>query len=222
MENAADHKELSSFAGRAMKDKTKSDPDNNLCQQPEDYLMNGRNNPVGSEEEAASKDALALVHKLEAHQIELEMQNEELRLSKLEMENALAKYSDLYDFAPIGLFTLDENRQILEVNIAGAELLGMKRGSLLNGRFELFVAREDRQSFVAFCESAFETSARQTCELSLLRDEVPAVYACIEGMAAGYSMPDGRQLRIAVMDITERKQAEDSLRHERGKVPAGI
>jgi len=193
MENAADHKELSSFAGRAMKDKPKSDPDNNLGQPPD-------------------ADILALVHEVQAHQVELQMQNEELKRTKLEMNNALAKYSALYDFAPIGLFTLDENRCILEVNIAGAELLGVKRANLLNRPFELFVALEDCQSFIAFSKSAFETSARQICELSLLRDRVPTLYARIEGMATRCHISDGKQFRIAVMDITERKRAEDSLR----------
>ncbi len=203
--------ELSSFAGRAMKDKLKSDPDNNLCQPLEDLLKNGRSNPASSEE-SASADVLALVHEVQANQIELQMQNEELKRTKLEMNDALAKYSDLYDFAPIGLFTLDENRHILEVNIAGAELLGVKRADLLNRPFELFVAKDDRLSFISFCKSAFETSARQICELSFLRDKVPTLYARIEGMVTGGHMPDERQFRIAVMDITERKRAEDSLR----------
>ncbi|MFB3765744.1 MAG: ATP-binding protein [Methanotrichaceae archaeon] len=190
-----------------MKYKSSSDPDNNNSRRPA-----GDHSKCVSEDDAASADALALVHKMQIHQIELEMQNEELRRAKLEINNALAKYSDLYDFAPIGLFTLDESREILEVNVAGAELLGMKKDSLLSRRFELFIAVADRQSFITFCKSAFETSARQTCELSLLRDEAPAIYACIEGMATGVRTPDRRQLRIAVMDITERKRAEEVLR----------
>ena len=173
--------------------------------------MGSRSDPAGFEGEG--KDARALVHELQVHQIELEMQNEELKLAKLETENALMKYSDLYDFAPIGLFAFDAQGLIQEVNLAGAKLLGMERRSLMNGRhFQLFVAPKDRPLFDDFCKKAFETSIKQTCELNLLRDGKPTVYARIEGIVAEDGSRNGRQCRIAAIDITERKRAEEALR----------
>ncbi len=171
-----------------------------------------QHNEESIEPAKASTDALALVQELQVHQIELKMQNEELKRLKLETEIALERYSDLYDFSPIGLFTLDEKRHILEVNVAGAELLGVEKRNLLNKHFGLFIAPEDRLSFDSFYNKALETSTRQTCELCLLRNEVPTVYAQIEGMSTRGHKLNGRQCRIAVSDITKRKKGEESLR----------
>ena len=117
-----------------------------------------------------NRDALALVHELQVHQIELEMQNETLKLAKLETEDVLAKYSDLYDFAPVGLFAFDEQGKIQELNLAGAKLLGSERSNLIARHFQHFVAPKDRPSFVEFCKKAFGASTKQTCELNLLKD----------------------------------------------------
>jgi PAS domain-containing protein len=121
------------------KEKAESNQWDGLRHQAENRLKNCRSDLIGSTN-GDSKDALALVHELQVHQIELEMQNEELRHSKLETENALMKYSDLYDFAPIGLFAFDARGLILEVNLAGAALLGTERRNLMNRHFRMFVA----------------------------------------------------------------------------------
>ena len=188
-------------------EKAKSNQNGDLRHQAEEHLMGRGSDPASFKGEG--KDARALVHELQVHQIELEMQNEELKLAKLETENALMKYSDLYDFAPIGLFAFDAQGLIQEVNLAGAKLLGIERRSLMNGRhFQLFVAPKDRPFFDDFCKKAFDTSIKQTCELNLLKDGKPAVYARIEGIVAEDGSTNGRQCRIAAIDITERKKAE--------------
>ena len=112
------------------------------------------------------------------------MQNEELKRARLEAEDALMKYSDLYDFAPIGLFTIDAQGLIQELNLAGATLLGKERSKLLNGPFWRFVAPKDRPSFDDFCKKAFETCIKQTCELNLIRTDGATVYVRIEGIVA--------------------------------------
>ena len=117
-----------------------------------------------------SANAIALVHELQVHQIELEMQNEELKRARLE-EEAQEKYSDLYDFAPIGLFTLDEQGRILELNLSGARLLGVERRNLSKKSFRRFVAPKDRPTIDDFCKKAFETSTKQACELLLLKKD---------------------------------------------------
>jgi PAS domain S-box-containing protein len=111
-----------------------------------------------------------LLHELQVHQIELEMQNEELMLSRAEMEASLDRYSELYDFAPVGYFTLDPAAKILQVNLTGARLLGMERAQLVNTRFELFVSESDRPVFNAFLTKAFESRAKESCEVALRSD----------------------------------------------------
>lgn len=156
-------------------------------------------------------DSQALAHQLQVQKIELEMQNEELKRAKLEAESMLAKYSDIYDFSPIGLFTLDVQGRILEANLAGATFLGMARGSLMNNSFRQFVAPKDRRSFDDFCKSAFGTSTRQLCELRLIRNDGSTIYVRIDGTATEDRLLDRKQLRIDVIDITERKQAKEAL-----------
>lgn len=160
----------------------------------------------------ADRDVHKLVHELQVHQVELEMQNEELKRSKLVAEDALIKYSDLYDFAPIGLFTLDKEGIIQEVNLAGAALLRIARKDLDHQLFKLFVVKEDLPSFNDFLKKAFKNSVRQTCELKLIWKKGPAVYARIEGTVTEDCPGKARSCRIAVIDITERKMAEEELR----------
>ena len=162
-----------------------------------------------------NRDALALVHELKVHQIELEMQNETLKLAKLETEGFLAKYSDLYDFAPMGLFAFDEQGKIRELNLAGAKLLGSERRNLIAKYFQHFVAPKDRPSFMEFCKKAFEASTKQTCELNLLKDGKPTVYVRIEGIVSEDGSLNRRQCRIAAIDITERRWMEEELRKAR-------
>jgi len=192
------------------KERTETNHGTDLRREAEVRLKDCKDNPVGFAVED-SGDALALVHELQVHQIELEMQNEELKRTKLEADDALAKYSDLYDFAPIGLFNLNEQGIILEVNLAGAMLLGVERRNLTNRSFSKFVALKDRASFDDFRKKTFETSVKQTCELSLLRDGVPTIYARIVGTATTNSPPGERECRIAIVDITESKNAESIL-----------
>ena len=192
------------------KEKAESNQNGNRRRHGEERLKASESGPIGSKT-ADGVDAMALVHELQVHQIELEKQNEELKSARREMEDALTKYSDLYDFAPIGLFTIDLHGLIQEVNLAGAKLLAAERRNLINRLFRLFVAPKDRPNFDDFCKSAFETLTKQTCELNLLKDCASAVYVRIEGIVPGDDSPNDRLCRIAVMDITKSKHAEEKL-----------
>ena len=191
--------------------------ENDLRRLAEARLKDRRSNLDSSATEK-SRDALALVHELQVHQIELEMQNEELKLAKLETEDVLAKYSDLYDFAPMGLFAFDEQGKIQEINLAGAKLLGAERRNLISRHFRQFVAPKDRPSFGEFCKKAFEASNKQTCELNLLKDGGPTVYVRIEGIVTEDGSLNERQCRIAAIDITERRWMEEELRNARDEL----
>lgn len=143
------------------------EPEKDLRRQAEELLRNGKGSLDGSNANEC-RDKLSLVHELQVHQVELEMQNESLRHAQLETEDALAKYSDLYDFAPIGLFTLDMQGVVVEVNHAGAELLGQGERNLMHRNFRLFVAPEDRPSFNGFLKKTLENSVKQTGEFILV------------------------------------------------------
>src|SRR5882672_1531872 len=96
-----------------------------------------------------------LLHELEVHQIELEMQNSDLQKARDDLEAALEKYTDLYDFAPVGYFSIDESGVILEANLRGAALLGVERSRLINRRLLLFMSPTSRPMFLAFLKKVF-------------------------------------------------------------------
>jgi PAS domain S-box-containing protein len=167
----------------------------------------------------AEADARALVHELQVHQIELEMQNEELLCAQTAVQEVSDKYHDLFDFAPVGYFRLDEQGRILEVNLAGAAILGLYRTTALGQRFGQFVAVEHRAALAEFCQRVSATGAKQTCEIEFRRNEEP-VYAVVEGVPA----PQGKgklSLCVTVTDISDRRRAEQELVEGRQRL-AGI
>jgi len=146
-----------------------------------------------------------LVHELEVHQIELEMQNAVLFQARNDLEKALDKYTDLYDFAPVGYFTLDHEGVVQAANLGGAGLLGMERSMLLGRRFGLFVAVEDRTAFADFLGKTLPSEGKESCELTLLGKGNQPLFAQIEAV----SFASGLECHVAVIDITERKRAEE-------------
>lgn len=152
-------------------------------------------------------DVLKLIHELEVHQVELELQNEELRRGQSELEGSRKKYFDLYDLAPIGYVTLDRNGLIREINLTGAELLGTERRRLNRRRFARFVTRSDRDDFHKFCRRLFESARREDCELRLASSERPPVDVLLSGVAIHDNEGNLNLCQVAVMDITARKKA---------------
>ncbi len=102
-------------------------------------------------------DAQKLIHELEVYQIELEMQNDELRQVQLELEASRDRYIDLYDFAPVGYFSISDKGFILRANLIGATMLGMQRGKLRGRHFSEFIAKDD-QHFVSTGKSSHPAS----------------------------------------------------------------
>jgi hypothetical protein len=139
-----------------------------------------------------------LVHELQVHQVELEMQNEELRQSYEIMETALRKYTILYDFAPMGHFTLDRDAGIMELNFTGAEILGDKRIALVNSNFKLFVSDASKQVFNTFFEKLYSGHSKESCDVILGYDQKKLCHAYIEGIVTG----DDHQCLLSVVDLT--------------------
>jgi|GEM_PF-1045959 len=150
-----------------------------------------------------------LVQELQVHQIELEMQYEELLLAQAEAETVRAQYVDLYDFAPVGYCTLDAHGLILLLNLSAARLLGTVRQRLMGRRFPLFVARADQEKFVGFLVQVLQADHRQTCELEMLREDGTAFWAQLKAVAV--AVGSARQCRLAIIDITAQRQATRAL-----------
>ena len=151
------------------------------------------------------------LHELRVHQIELEMQNEELRRTQEELEASRARYFDLYDLAPVGYFTLSEQGLILEANLTAAKLLGVARGALAKQPLSRFVLREDQDIYYLHRRALLETGAPQSSELRVLKKDAAPIWVRVE--AATAQDADGASVwRAVVSDITDNKRAERALK----------
>jgi PAS domain S-box-containing protein len=152
-----------------------------------------------------------LLHELEVHQIELEMQNAQLSQARDEAETALEKYSDLYDFAPVGYFTLDRDGVIRGANFTGASLLGIERARLLGRSIGEFLLPEDRPTFTAFLGKVFASWDKEACEVAIKRAGKRPLHLQIEAVASA----SAAECRVAVIDITARREAEKLRKSDR-------
>ncbi len=153
-------------------------------------------------------DAQRLIHELQVHQVELELQNAELLAAREEIEAGLARYTELYDFAPVGYFTLSRDGTILQLNLAGARLLGAERAKLENRRFGQFVADDARAAFNRGLAEAFASPGKLAWEVRLARAADPPQFVRIEAIAR----ESGRDCLAAVTDVTYRRLFERALR----------
>jgi len=149
-----------------------------------------------------------LLHELQVHQVELEMQNTELLQARDEAEKALGKYTDLYDFAPIGYFTLDSGGIVKSANLTGASLLGIERSRLLGQNFGQFVPMTSRPSFSQFLGKVFASQAKEACETQLTTEGDSPFFVQIEALAD----QSGQMCRIAIINISERRRMEEKIR----------
>jgi len=157
-------------------------------------------------------DIPALVHELEVHQIELEMQNEELQSAHAIARQAAQKYTNLFDFAPVGLFVLGPDGTIREVNLAGAALLGLERQNVAGRLIQQFVVPEHRVAFSDFRDSLRPGEGRRTCETRLLCAHRDPRVVLVEATVAENLPGQGQECRLGMIDNTERAQAELKLK----------
>lgn len=189
--------------------------------------------------EKSPEDMQALVHDLHVHQIELTLQNEELRriqteleVSRMQYADLYNKYANLYEFAPVGYCTLDESGVILEMNLTAAKQLGIQRDTALRARIYQYIVEDDHDSCFVYLHAAFSTGLRQTCELQLLKQDGTCFWAQLEGIVAQVGSKGGSEVRsehlsalpqgaetsttnyclVAITDITDRKHAEEQLK----------
>jgi len=152
-----------------------------------------------------------VIHELQVHQIELEMQAEELRRAHLELEESRDRYLDLYDFAPVGYLTLSDKALIEEVNLTGALLLGILRRRLIQARFRKFVVPKDHDTWDRHFTNVLRTGEKESFDIELLNSNVsrfPVRLDCIR-IHENEKHPS---VRITISDITRQKEAEAAIR----------
>jgi PAS domain S-box-containing protein len=168
-----------------------------------------KNKPIS---EPISEDIGRLIHELQTHKIELEMQNEELLRTLKALEESNNKYSDLYDFAPVGYFTIHKDGIIIEANLTGANLLGVERGLLIGKPLSRFIFRDDQDSYYLYSKHVFETKERQICKIRLVRKDKTQFHAQLESIVMQNHDGNDNQYRTIISDISESKLAEESLK----------
>jgi PAS domain S-box-containing protein len=165
----------------------------------------------------STEEIQELVHELHVHQIELELQNVDLRQAQLKLEELKDKYMDLYDFAPAGYMTLNDKGLILEANLTAVRLLGVERTSLLKMFLSHFVCQEFVNPYYSYLKQVFESQSRETCEIKLTRKDGAVFYAQMESVAVQDETGGGggggpyNRCRTILTDMTEHNLADEQL-----------
>ena len=159
-----------------------------------------------------------LIHDLRVHQLELEMQNRELREAHSELELARDRYADLYDFAPVGYVTLDTQGRMLEINLSGSKLLGKPRAELLKIPFSSFLHSQDIQHFFNYLKQVLCSDRKVATEVHLKDGKHTFRYCYLESIPISDTNGNAVTCRTAIIDISERKHAEEQLRLAHAKM----
>jgi PAS domain S-box-containing protein len=187
--------------------KTYPGPANTLRQRAEDVFREKVSGPLGTMAAHRPEELESALHELQVHQIELEMQNEEMRQAQTQLEISQARYFDLYDLAPVGYLTLSERGLILEINLTACTLFDNARVSLLQQRLSNLILPDDQDIFYRHRQRLFETGAPQVCELRLMKKDSAPFWARLDSTLA--KNPGGPPICHATMiDINDRKKMD--------------
>lgn len=158
------------------------------------------------------KETTKLIHELRVHQIELKMQNEELRRIQEELEEARDRYSHLYDFAPVGYLTINAEGIVEGANLTFTTLIGMERSAVVGKPFSRFIQCEDQDVYYLNLQRLLESGDLQSIKLRLTKNDGSDFFTNLECMLIRENDNDPKQIRIVVSDITEQKELEWRLR----------
>ncbi len=159
------------------------------------------------------EDVQKLVHLLQVHQVELEHQNNELRIAQEELESSRNKYVNIFDFSPIPYFTLDINGIIKEVNLNAAKMFAIERKKLIGSNFISFISLDERDIFNGFIKSVFTSSIKCACELKVINKDKRVFHVLLEGLKLDDAPEEtDRNCQLAIIDLTEYKKVENSLK----------
>jgi PAS domain S-box-containing protein len=184
------------------------DPKRLLRRRAEDRLRADAAKPggAGSAGGAADADPERLIHELTVHQLELEMQNDELRRTYRELEISRARYQDLYDFAPVAYFTIDDEGTVQQANLTAAILLGIGRADLLRRPFTDFVLPEDQDVYYRHRRALLESGSSQSDELRMVRRDAGPFWVHLKS-AVSKAEDGSTACRVIVSDVDDRRKA---------------
>jgi PAS domain S-box-containing protein len=164
------------------------------------------------------EDVKKLVELLQIHQIELEHQNQELRITQAELEVSRNKYVNLFDFSPIPYFSLDPEGIIKEVNLSAGKMLGLDRSKLIGKKFIAYVTQEYRDIYNSFIKNVFNSLVKHSCEINLFNKDNQIFRVLLEGLEFDNAPESGQLCQVAVIDLTEHKKIEATLKETTEKL----
>ena len=160
-------------------------------------------------EKLSDEEVHKLAHELQVHQIELSMQNEELRNSQIELERSRDRYTLLYDYAPVGYFTISEEGLIMEVNLTGAAMLRIERSVLIQKPLSKFIAKTQQDKYYLFRRSVFKNEKSMVCDLKMVRNDHTQFHARIDCSLRHDKMSSSRQCMVIISDITKLMRSDN-------------
>jgi PAS domain S-box-containing protein len=189
-----------------MTDKGGDDGATSLRRLAEQLLLAQGGGAASAGAAASLADVQRLVHELQVHQVELEMQNDELRRAQADLGAARARYFDLYDLAPMGYLSLDAQGLIVEANLLAAELLGLPRGALVGQPLERFIAKSEQDHYYLQRRRPHPAGKEQASELMMRKSDGSYFWGrLVEGPAQAEA---GAARRVVLTDISGRKRNE--------------
>jgi len=157
-------------------------------------------------------DVQRLVYLLQVHQVELEHQNEELRIAHEELEVSRNKYVNLFDFSPTPYFTLNPEGIIKESNLSASKMFGVDRNKLIGKHFDTFISIDERDIYNSFINTVFNSIEKHSCELRILNKDKREFHVLLEGLVLEDVLGSEKKCQVALIDLTEHKKMEDSLK----------
>jgi PAS domain S-box-containing protein len=195
------------------------DPDSfAMLRQQAKKILNGQDIDLP---ELSVEDVEPLFRELQLHKIQLEAQSNQVSGLQEQLKQEQNKYSDLYDFAPVGYFTIGENGHILEVNLTGANMLAVAKSDLIDQPFFQFIARDSQDQFYVHRQQLLATKIRQRADLKLVRNDGKQFYAQLESIVIPNKKGDFDRFHTTMFDSTEQRQAQARVRHQEKMAAVG-
>jgi PAS domain S-box-containing protein len=157
--------------------------------------------PKAKKKSVEIEDVKKLVHLLQVQQIELEHQNQELRIAQEELEVSRNQYVNLYDFSPIPYFSMDKESIIKEVNLIASKMLGIDRNKLVGKRFITFIPLDERDAFNKFINSVFSSDVKNSCELKVMNKDKRAFSVRLEGLLLEDALQKDQKCQVALIEL---------------------
>jgi len=157
--------------------------------------------PKPNKKSVEIEDVKKLVHLLQVQQIELEHQNQELRIAQEELEVSRNQYVNLYDFSPIPYFSLDRESIIKEANLIASKLFGIDRNKLVGKRFITFIPLDERDAFNKFINTVFSSDVKNSCELKVMNKDKRAFSARLEGLLLEDALQKDQKCQVALIEL---------------------